>query len=82
MTVPCVVTKSSAISVSSLPALATRDSVAIKPSGLPVLNVKESAAGIAMRIATLIVAMQPMIRPLLTTYHSAESRWRAKPNLG
>ena len=47
------------------PALATRESVAIKPSGLPVLNVKESAAaGIAMRIATLTVAMQLMIRRL------------------
>jgi len=34
MLVACVVTKSSAVSVSSLPALATRESVAIFPSGI------------------------------------------------
>jgi hypothetical protein len=38
------VTKSSAVSVSSLPALAVRDRVAIFPSGLPVLKKKGASA--------------------------------------
>src|SRR5260370_22033383 len=69
--VACVVTKSSAVSVSSLPGLATRESVAISPSGLPVLKLKESAtAGIAVKIATLSVAMQVIIRRLFMALHS------------
>jgi hypothetical protein len=35
---PAVVTKSSAVSVSSLPRLAVRERVAMRPSGFPVLN--------------------------------------------
>src|SRR5579864_8409942 len=63
--VACVVTKSSAVSVSSLPALATRESVAISPSGLPVLKVKESAkAGVAVKIAILIAARKLTITRL------------------
>jgi len=65
MLVACVVTKSSAVSVSSLPALATRESVAINPSGEPVLKLKESAAaGIAMKSAMHTVTMQVIIRRL------------------
>jgi hypothetical protein len=44
-----VVTKSSAVSVSSLPGLAVRERVAILPSGLPVLkkNTSARAGGVA-----------------------------------
>ena len=38
-----VVTKSSAVSVSSLPVLAVRERVALRPSGLPVLKKNDSA---------------------------------------
>jgi len=43
ITVVVVVAKSSAVSVSSLPALAVRERVAIRPSGLPVLKENGSA---------------------------------------
>src|SRR6516162_6049038 len=51
ISVSVVVTKSSAVSVSSFPVLAVRDSVAIRPSGFPVLKkngVGAAAAGSEM----------------------------------
>src|SRR5580704_1929660 len=52
--VGAVVTKSSAVSVSNLPTLAVRDSVAIKPSGLPVL--KTNGAAVAGAAKSAVVA--------------------------
>src|SRR5215469_14735782 len=46
------VTKSSAVSVSSLPGLATRERVAIRPSGLPVLKEKGMSDAVAGELAT------------------------------
>ena len=50
MLVTCVVMKSSAVSVSSLPGLPGLEAIAINPSGLPVLIRRLSAAaGIAAK---------------------------------
>jgi hypothetical protein len=51
MVVGAVVTKSSAVSVYNLPALATRESVAIRPSGSPVLKKNGIVAAAAGELA-------------------------------
>jgi hypothetical protein len=59
-----VVTKSSAVSVSSLLGLAGRESVAIRPSGFPVLKVNVSAAAGAVSRTAMAPALTLVIRAL------------------
>jgi hypothetical protein len=66
MTVVCVRTKSSAVSVSSFPGLAGRDNAPSRPSGLPVLKKKVAAhAGVASHTPTLNVVAIKLIRNLM-----------------
>src|SRR5579872_6637810 len=59
--------KSSAVSVSSAPPPAGRDSVAILPSVLPVLNsvIGPAAAVVTREIATLAFAMESISQPCI-----------------
>ena len=69
-------TKSSADSISILPAELGREAVAILPSGLPVLKKYDSAAeGVAVRMAAPIVAML-MINPTVSIDGIASFTWR------